>query len=70
MIEKAEVARRENLAPLGLASGSRLTNDVTAGAVLTYGDLELDESNTIVGLRRSQDALMGGNVLDGSRDRP
>ena len=59
VIEKAEVARRENLAPLGLAAGSRLINDVKAGAFLTYDDLELDESNTIVSLRREQDALWG-----------
>lgn len=57
VIEKAEVARRENLAPLGLAAGSRLIKDVKAGALLTYDDLELDESNTIVSLRREQDAL-------------
>ena len=67
VIEKAEVARRENLAPLGLAAGSRLANDVKAGALLTYGDLELDESKAIVGLRRTQDALMGGEVRDGHR---
>lgn len=57
VIEKAEVARRENLAPLGLAAGSRLIKDVKAGALLTYDDLELDDSNTIVSLRREQDAL-------------
>ena len=57
VIEKAEVARRENLAPLGLASGSRVIKDVKAGALLTYDDLELDDSNTIVSLRREQDAL-------------
>ncbi len=67
VIEKAEVASRENLAPLGLAAGSLLTNDVKAGATLTYADLELDESNTIVGLRRTQDALRGGDVRNGSR---
>ena len=66
VIEKAEVARRENLAPLGLATGARLTNDVDAGALLTYEDLELDESNTIIRLRREQDALVCQGFWNGS----
>ena len=66
VIEKAEVARRENLAPLGLATGARLTNDVEAGALLTYEDLELDESNTIIRLRREQDALVFEDFWNGS----
>ena len=66
VIEKAEVARRENLAPLGLATGARLTNDVDAGALLTYEDLELDESNTIIRLRREQDALVCQGSWNGS----
>ena len=66
VIEKAEVARRENLAPLGLATGARLTNDVDAGALLTYEDLELDESNTIICLRREQDALVCQGFWNGS----
>ena len=66
VIEKAEVARRENLAPLGLATGARLTNDVEVGALLTYEDLELDESNTIIRLRREQDALVCQGFWNGS----
>ena len=68
VIERADVARQEHLAPLGLAAGSRLTGDVKAGTPLTYGDLQLDESNTIVGLRKEQDALMGGDGWKGSRN--
>ena len=70
VIAKAEVARRENLAPLGLATGARLTNDVDAGALLTYEDLELDESNTIIRLRREQDALVCQGFWNGSHQGP
>ncbi len=66
VIEKAEVARRDNLAPLGLATGARLTNDLDAGALLTYDDLELDESNTIIRLRWEQDALVREDFWNGS----
>ena len=66
VIEKAEVARRDNLAPLGLATGARLTNDLDAGALLTYDNLELDESNTIIRLRSEQDALVREDFWNGS----
>ena len=58
VIEKATIARRENLAPLGLLTGARLTSDLEAGACLTYDDLEFNESLDIIRLRREQDALM------------
>lgn len=57
VIEKADIARRENLLPLGLAAGASLVNDLEAGTPLTYGDVALDESLTITHLRREQDAL-------------
>ncbi len=62
VIERAVVARRENLLPLGLASGAQIVNDLQAGAPLTYGDVALDESYTIPSLRREQDTLMFGDV--------
>lgn len=55
MIERADVARQENLLPLGLAPGSRLRNDIPLGAPVTYADVELDDSLTILHLRRLQD---------------
>jgi predicted homoserine dehydrogenase-like protein len=57
MIERADLSRRDNLLPLGLAPGSRLRNDVPMGAPVTYADVELDESLTILHLRRLQDQL-------------
>jgi predicted homoserine dehydrogenase-like protein len=55
MIERAAVARQQNLLPVGLAPGSRLVNDVKLGEPVTYADVALDESLTILHLRRLQD---------------
>jgi predicted homoserine dehydrogenase-like protein len=60
MIEKASVARAENLVPLGITIGGTLTRDVKAGQALSYDDIELVESQTIVKLRREQDAMVYG----------
>ncbi|MEW5959341.1 MAG: hypothetical protein AB1801_16545 [Chloroflexota bacterium] len=61
LIERADVAHRENLLPLGLAAGSRLVRDMPQGSILTYDDVELDDSLTIVHLRRLQDQLAASN---------
>lgn len=58
LIERAETARRERLLPLGLAPGSTLRRDVRQGNPITYDDVELDESLTIVHLRRLQDQML------------
>ncbi len=60
VIERADVARRENLLPLGLATGARIVNHLGAGTPITYADVELDEPSTITCLRRQQDALVFG----------
>jgi len=62
LIERADVSRQENLLPLGLAPGSRLCKDVAMGTPLTYADVEMDNSLTILHLRRLQDQqVQGGN---------
>jgi predicted homoserine dehydrogenase-like protein len=60
MIEKAEVAHAENLVPLGLTIGGTITHAVKAGEAVKYSDIELVESQTIVKLRREQDAMVYG----------
>ncbi len=55
LIERANTARKEGLLPLGLAPGSQLLRDVSQGDPVTYADVKLDESLTIVHLRRLQD---------------
>jgi len=57
MIERAAVARADDLLPLGLAYNVRVTRDVKRGEALAYGDVALDASVLSVRLRREQDAL-------------
>ncbi|MCB0045818.1 MAG: hypothetical protein KDD92_10330 [Caldilineaceae bacterium] len=57
-IERASVAREQDLLPLGLAPGSMLIRDVAQGAPITYADVMLDPSSTIVHLRRLQDQMI------------
>jgi predicted homoserine dehydrogenase-like protein len=61
MIEKAEIARKENLVPLGLAVGATLKHDVALGTALTYDDLDLDTSQMIYKLRQKQDQMLTKN---------
>jgi predicted homoserine dehydrogenase-like protein len=58
VIEKEQVAKEEDLLPLGLAVGARLLTDIPKGSVIRYSDVELDESQTIVHLRRAQDRML------------
>lgn len=60
MIERADTARAGNQLPLGLAPGSLMRKPVVAGQTITYDDVELDESQTIVHLRRLQDLELAG----------
>lgn len=55
LCEKADVARAQNLLPLGLSSGAKLKQDASKGAAITYDMVELDEGSFILKLRRLQD---------------
>ncbi|MPY68668.1 MAG: NAD(P)-dependent oxidoreductase [Alphaproteobacteria bacterium] len=55
--ENADVARQENLLPIGVAEGCRLTRDVRRDEALTYDDVELPPGRLIDRLRREQDDL-------------
>lgn len=57
--ERFEVACAEGLLPLGLAQGAVLRHDVPLGAALSYDDVILDETQTVVQLRRLQDQWLG-----------
>lgn len=60
MIEKASVAKEENLVPLGLTIGGKMVKSVRQGEAICYDDIELDEELCIVKLRREQDRLVYG----------
>jgi predicted homoserine dehydrogenase-like protein len=57
IMERAETARQLNALPVGLAPGARLQREVPAGDIVTWDDVQLDESSPVVKLRRQQDAL-------------
>jgi predicted homoserine dehydrogenase-like protein len=59
LIELADVARSERLLPLGIAQGATLRKPVEPGQPLTYDDVILDETQTVVQLRRLQDQWLG-----------
>jgi predicted homoserine dehydrogenase-like protein len=46
------------LLPLGLAARATVVRDVAIDQPLAYEDVELDESSTILQLRRLQDQLL------------
>ena len=58
MIERATVAAEQRLLPIGLAPGAVLKQDVAAHRPITYDDVEIDDSLTIVQLRKKQDAML------------
>ncbi len=58
MIEQADVARKEDLLPLGLAPGAELTKSVKTGEALTYEDVEIGKDLTIAHLRFLQDRMV------------
>ena len=57
MMDTAAAAEAENALPVGLAPGAKMVRPVAAGAAVTWDDVELDESSTVVRLRRQEDAL-------------
>jgi predicted homoserine dehydrogenase-like protein len=57
LIDDASGFARDGAVPLGVLAGATLKHDVPVDHLLTYDDVELDESSTIVRLRRMQDAM-------------
>jgi len=53
--EKAEVAREEDLLPLGLAEGVHVKKKIPPDGIITYDDVELNEDSFLLKLRRIQD---------------
>ena len=59
MADSAEAVAAGGLLPLGLAARATVVRDVPIDQPLAYEDVELDESSTILQLRRLQDQLLG-----------
>lgn len=60
----ADEARDLNAIPIGLIGGCRLIRPIKAGQIVTYDDVEVDETRPLVAMRRLQDALIASGVLD------
>jgi predicted homoserine dehydrogenase-like protein len=56
-IEQAEQAFRLNALPVGLAPGAEMLRSVKVGDTITWDDVQLDENQTVVRLRREQDKM-------------
>ncbi len=54
-MERAAIARAERALPLGLAPGARVVRPLVTGQVITWDDVALDETQTVVRLRREQE---------------
>jgi predicted homoserine dehydrogenase-like protein len=64
LIDDADDFARDGAVPLGVLAGATLKRDVPVDHLLTYDDVELDETSTIVKLRRMQDAMAEAGVPD------
>lgn len=59
IIEKADEADRLGALPVGLAPKAIVTQLVKKGQIITWDDVQLDETQTVVKLRRIQDSGVG-----------
>ncbi len=57
-IDRADICRKENLLPLGLADGCVMKRDVKRDTALSFDMVEVDEKSVVLQLRRIQDALL------------
>jgi predicted homoserine dehydrogenase-like protein len=55
--DRFEDAKRDNLVPIGLLQGAIAKRDLPIDHLVTYDDVELDQSQTIYALRQQQDQL-------------
>ncbi len=53
--ENADIAKKENLLPMGIAEGCVLKRDLSKDDVITYADVELPSKSLAVKLRKEQD---------------
>lgn len=57
VIERAEIAQALNALPVGLAPGAVVKSPLSAGQIITWEDVSLNETSLLVRLRRQQDRL-------------
>lgn len=64
-IDKAIVASQQNILPLGLSVGAVLKTTVKKSEPVHYDDVDLNEDQTIVHLRRLQDKMSASALKAG-----
>ena len=57
LMDRADQAKRFNALPTGLAPGAAVVRAIPKDQVITWDDVLLDESSTVVKLRRNQDQM-------------
>jgi predicted homoserine dehydrogenase-like protein len=57
VMDRAQIVRELDALPVGLAIGATICRPVPAGDVVTWNDVQLDETSMVVKLRREQDQL-------------
>jgi predicted homoserine dehydrogenase-like protein len=57
VMENAKIASELDALPVGLAPGAVMERDVHAGEIIRWQDVRLDETQTVVKLRKMQDQL-------------
>jgi len=62
VIDNVATFHRDGLVSLGVLAGARLVRPVKADTLLTTDDVELDETSTIVALRRLQESLTSSDA--------
>jgi len=62
-IDKTSETQKLGALPVGIAPGARMKRPVKKGEVIRWADVILDESLTVVKLRRQQDAQNGLDLL-------
>ena len=61
MLENSDICQAENLLPMGLSEGCRITRDIPQDRALTYADVELPAGRLCDKLRAEQNAHFARN---------
>jgi predicted homoserine dehydrogenase-like protein len=62
-IDRAEVARQENLLPMGLSEGCRLKRDILKDQPITYNDIDVPPGRPVDRLRAEQNAYFASRCM-------
>ncbi len=63
VMDLAENARNLKALPSGISPGAKMKNEVKKGEIITWADVILDETSTVVKLRREQDRLYSNQPI-------